>query len=115
MFSTDSSASTSAKFTTNPLEVRQDVISEVLEYCSSNEFIFLASVSKIWNTSWKALGRANCTSVQLTLSSQARTEQALRMDDQDFEDTADMLGGVFALAARAGNLGGLKLSTSRYG
>lgn len=100
---------------TNPLEARQDIVSDVMEYCSRHDFIFVASVNSTWMTTWRGCGRLNYTSVHLALTTPARTEQVLNMDDPDFDRTADKLGGVFALVARAGNLDGLKLSTRRYG
>lgn len=90
----------------NPLETKTDVISDIFAYCPLNEHLFLAGVSKTWQAAWHNAGRPTRTSVCLAATTLSRME--LVLGDPAFELVADRLGGIICLAAREGNLEGLK-------
>lgn len=97
----------------HPLETNADTISEVLAYCQETDFLFLAGVSSSWNTCWERTGRRKRTSVSLATTTATRVEGIL--DQPSFHAAAAHLGGVFCLAAQAGNLGGLKTAAREFG
>ncbi|CAN0230721.1 unnamed protein product [Ectocarpus sp. 13 AM-2016] len=118
----------------NPLMNTADVISEVVAYCPSDDFLYLASVSKAWKTAWvmPASGRRKQTSVLMASATPARTnyvlddpsfwraaKQQLMTDATGNQEKCDCRGcvinnnNIFYTTARAGNLFGLKMAAKK--
>ncbi|CAM9117228.1 unnamed protein product, partial [Ectocarpus fasciculatus] len=97
----------------HPLDANTDTISQVLSYCAENEYVFLAGVSSNWRSTWEAAGRPKRTSVSLATATNARVETI--MGQPSFHAATGHLGGVFCLAARAGNLGGIQTAARESG
>lgn len=99
----------------NPLETHTDLISEVISRCEVSEFLYLAGVSKAWKSAWEASsGRPKNTSVHSAASTPQRTEWVLH--DAEFWTAAKQCGvNVLEIAARAGNLTGLRSAARQLG
>lgn len=97
----------------HPLDANADIISEVIACCPEKDFLFLAGVGKSWKECWERMGRPKRTSVSLATTTAARVEGVL--DQPSFHDASSHLGGVFCLAAEAGNLDGLRAAARRFG
>lgn len=90
-----------------------DIVSDVLMFCPTTDFIFLAGVSKTWRSGWIGANLPKSSSVYSAAATQARTEWVLH--DPSFEGAAGGMGGILRLSAEAGNLGGLQLAGRFYG
>lgn len=118
--------------TGNPMGSRTDVISDVLAYCSPNNFLYLAGVSKTWRAVWlTARGQPKHTAISMAASSPARTEWVL--DDDMFwliaaqqemrmvpitsykmiANSSNNNSNIFIMLAAAGNLFGLKAAARK--
>lgn len=91
------------------LSSRPDIITDVLAFCPSNEFLFFAGVSKTWKAVWINAGRPTQTSVRLGASS-LLGKVAWVVYDPSFERAASHHGGIACLAAQMGNFKGLKMA-----
>lgn len=103
----------------NPLNWRTDVICDVLTHCPKDDFIFLAGVNKAWKVCWvDCLHRPSETNVTLAAETEARTDWTLALDDvaaASFWGVSRLMGGVFCVMARAGNLRGLQAAAREVG
>lgn len=102
------------KISRSPLDT-PDAVTDVSAYCSTNDFFSLAAVSKTWKAAWAAAGRPNRdTSARLSAAIQAKKKKALAEPTSE-HSAASMMGGIFCLAAWAGDLEALRTAASDAG
>ncbi|CAM9770237.1 unnamed protein product, partial [Laminaria digitata] len=97
----------------HPLQNQTDTISDVLSYSPTSDYLFLATVNRGWKTAWESSKRPKTTSVHSAAATPARVERVLNLDT--FHRAAAPSGGVFCLAAQAGNLKGLRVVARVWG
>ena len=97
----------------NPLDDQEDIVSDVLSFCPSNEFLYLAGVGKVWKAAWTRSGRPKRTSVRSAAIFQTRTAWAL--GDPKLWETTLHFSELLGSAAMSGNLAGLKATARKIG
>lgn len=96
------------------LNSQPDIIAHVLAFCPSNEFLFLAGVSKVWKGAWINTDKPKETSVHLGASFLLGNAEWV-IHDPSFEQAASHHGGMACLAAKVGNFEGLKAVLNVHG
>lgn len=89
------------------LNSRPDIIADVLAFCPLNEFLILAGVSKVWKAAWINTDRPKKTGVLVGASILLGSAEWM-IYDPFFKQAASRHGGMACLAAKLGNLEGLK-------
>lgn len=96
------------------LNSQPDIIAYVLAFSPSNEFLFLAGVSKVWKEAWISTDKPKQTSVHLGASFLLGSAEWV-IYDPSFEQAASRHGGMACLAAKVGNFEGLRAVLNVHG
>lgn len=105
----------------------EKVAASILSFypADSNDFLYVAGVSKSWRVAWTAAGRKPVTTIAEAVATRVRSEQLFNLLSprhplsvegvaKAFENAARGSPEIFVSAARAGNLKGLKAAAAHF-